>query len=159
MRTCDTPANDVDTDYATNTDIAVFTQDMDGTLNIFAQNEDGCGTGFHSAITWSASTGVDYYVRVEGSGGSDFVISASCNTAQTTSPANDTCDGAIAQVTGETFVGDLCGANAEEIYLPWEGTGTAYAVATFNSATTTRSTSHEPHQRVCWFRNVERKHV
>ena len=39
MSTCDTPANDVDTDYATNTDIAVFTQDMDGTLNIFAQNE------------------------------------------------------------------------------------------------------------------------
>ena len=135
MSTCDTPANDVDTDYATNTDIAVFTQDMDGTLNIFAQNEDGCGTGFHSAITWSASTGVDYYVRVEGSGGSDFVISASCNTAQTTSPANDNCDGAIAQVTGETFVGNLCGANAEEIYLPWEGTGTAYAVYfTFNSA-------------------------
>ena len=80
-------------------------------------------------------TGVDYYVRVEGSGGSDFVISASCNTAQTTSPANDMCDGAIAQVTGETFVGNLCGANAEEIYLPWEGTGTAYAVYfTFNSA-------------------------
>ena len=135
MTTCDTPANDLDTDYATNTDLAVFTMAMDGTLNIFAQNEDGCATGFQSTITWSAMTGVDYYVRVEGSGGNDFVISASCNTAQTTSPPNDNCDGAQAQVTGETFTGNLCGANAEEIYLPWEGTGTAYAVYfTFNSA-------------------------
>jgi hypothetical protein len=135
MTTCDTPANDVDTDYATNTDLAVFTMDIDGNLNIFAQNEDGCATGFHSTITWSAMTGVDYYVRVEGSGGNNFVIAASCNTAQTTSPANDNCDGAIAQVTGVTFTGNLCGANAEELYLPWEGTGTAYAVYfTFNSA-------------------------
>ena len=135
ISTCDTPANDADTDYATNTDLAVFTQDVDGSLNIFAQNEDGCGTGFHSSITWSAATGVDYYVRVEGAGGSDFVIAASCNTDQTTSPANDECAGAIAQVTGETFVGNLCGANAEEIYVPWEGTGTAYGVYfTFNSS-------------------------
>ena len=135
MSTCDTPANDVDTDYATDTDLQVFTMDMSGGLNIIAQNEDGCSTGFHSTITWSAMTGMDYYVRVEGSGGNNFVIAASCNPAQTTSPANDNCDGAIAQVTGETFVGNLCGANAEEIYLPWEGTGTAYAVYfTFNSA-------------------------
>jgi len=135
MSTCDTPANGTGTDYSTNTDLAVFTMDMDGNLNIFAQNESGCGTGFHSTITWSAYTGVDYYVRVEGTGGSEFVIAASCNPDQTTSPENDNCDGAIAQVTGETFTGNLCGANAEEIYLPWEGTGTAYAVYfTFNSA-------------------------
>lgn len=135
MSTCDTPANAGGTSYATNTDLQVFTMDVDGNLNIFAQNEDGCGTGQHSTITWSAFTGVDYYVRVEGSGGSNFVIAASCNPAQTTSPSNDNCDGAIAQVTGETFVGDLCGANAEAIYLPWEGTGTAYAVYfTFNSS-------------------------
>ena len=80
-------------------------------------------------------TGVDYYVRVEGSGGNNFVIAASCNTAQTTSPANDNCDGAISQVTGVTFTGNLCGANAEPISIPWENPGTAYGVYfTFNSA-------------------------
>ena len=135
LSTCDTPANDVDTDYATNTDIAIFTQDMDGMLSCIATNNDGCSTGFHSTITWSAMTGATYYARVEGTGGSDFVISASCNTDVTTSPANDDCSGAVAQVTGETFTGNLCGANAEEIFLGWEGTGTAYAVYfTFNSA-------------------------
>ena len=46
MSTCDTPANDVDTDYATNTDIAIFTQDMDGMLSCIATNNDGCSTGF-----------------------------------------------------------------------------------------------------------------
>ncbi len=135
MSTCDTPANTAGTSYATNTDLQVFTMDVDGNLNIFAQNEDGCATGLHSTITWSAFTGVDYYVRVEGSGGNNFVITASCNPDQTTSPSNDNCDGAIAQVTGETFTGNLCGANAEEISLPWENPGTAYAVYfTFNSA-------------------------
>jgi len=135
MSTCDTPLNDVGTDYATNTDIAVFTQGMDGMLTCIATNNDGCETGFHSTITWSAMTGMDYYVRVEGTGGSDFVIAASCNTEVTTSPANDNCDGAIAQVTGETFTGNLCGANAEELFVPWEAAGTAYGVYfTFNSA-------------------------
>lgn len=135
MSTCDTPANDVDTDYAQNTDLAVFVQDIDGSLTCIATNNDGCSTGFHSAITWSAATGSDYYVRVEGTGGNNFVISASCNTEVTTSPANDDCSGALAQVTGETFTGNLCGANAEEILVPWEGTGTAYGVYfTFNSA-------------------------
>ena len=113
----------------------MFTQGIDGSLTCIATNNDGCSTGFHSAITWSAMTGSDYYVRVEGTGGNNFVISASCNTEVTTSPANDECAGAIAQVTGETFTGNLCGANAEEIFVPWEGTGTAYGVYfTFNSA-------------------------
>ena len=135
--TCDTPANDFDagTDYATGTNLAIFTQDIDGALTCIATNGDGCGTGFHSSVTWSAMTGMDYYIRVEGTGGNDFVISASCDDSVTTSPSNDNCDGATAQVTGETFVGNLCGANAEEIALGWEGTGTAYAVYfTFNSA-------------------------
>ena len=134
MSTCDTPLNDVDTDYATGTDIAIFTQDLDGALTCIATNNDGCATGFHSTIAWSAMTGMDYYVRVEGAGGSNFVLSASCNTAVTTSPSNDDCAGAITQVSGETFTGNLCGANAEELNLVWEGTGTPYAVYfTFNS--------------------------
>ena len=41
MSTCDTPANTAGTSYATNTDLQVFTMDVDGNLNIFAQNEDG----------------------------------------------------------------------------------------------------------------------
>ena len=137
ISTCDTPANDFDagTDYATNTNLAIFTQDISGALSGIATNGDGCGTGLHSSVTWSAMTGMDYYIRVEGTGGNDFVISASCDDSVTTSPSNDNCDGATAQVTGETFVGSLCGANAEEIELGWEGTGTAYAVYfTFNSA-------------------------
>ena len=54
-------------------------------------NGDGCA-GFHSAIAWSAMTGMDYYIRVEGSGGGDFVISASCDPSVTTSPSNDECE-------------------------------------------------------------------
>ena len=72
--------------------------------------------GFHSSITWTAGTGEDYYARVEGTGGSEFVISASCNPmTKQTSPANDDCAGADFSVTGVTFTGNLCGANAEEI--------------------------------------------
>ena len=136
LSTGDTPQNEVGvTDYATNTDIAIFTQDLDGNLTCIATNNDGLPTGFHSSITWSAGIGQDYYARVEGTGGNEFVIAASCNPAQTTSPANDDCSGAIAQVTGETFTGNLCGANAEEIFVPWSSPQTAYGVYfTFNSA-------------------------
>ena len=135
VSTCDTPLNDADTDYATGTDIAIFTQDMDGALTCIATNGNGCETGFHSTIAWSAMTGMDYYVRVEGNGGSDFVISASCDASVTTSPSNDECENAVAQVTGETFVGNLCGANAEEIYTWNAGSETAYGVFfTFNSS-------------------------
>lgn len=137
VSTCDTPLNDfaAETDYATGTDIAIFTQDIDGALTCIATNGDGCATGFHSAIAWSAMTGMDYYIRVEGSGGSDFVISASCDPSVTTSPSNDECENAVAQVTGETFVGNLCGANAEEIFTWNAGTETAYGVFfTFNSS-------------------------
>jgi hypothetical protein len=89
VTTCDTPLNDAETDYTTSTDIAIFTQDMDGALTCIATNRDGCETGFQSTIAWSAMTGMDYYIRVEGTGGSDFVISASCDTSVTTSPSND----------------------------------------------------------------------
>ena len=135
VSTCDTPSNDGDTDYAAGTDIGIFTLDMAGDLTCIATNNDGCESGNHSTIAWSAMTGMDYYIRVEGFGGNDFVISAACDASITTSPSNDDCDGAIAQVTGETFVGNLCGANAEALDLPWEGNGTPYAVYfTFNSA-------------------------
>ena len=136
LNTGDTPANvGTETDYANNTDIAIFTLGMDGELNCIATNNDGFDVGFHSSITWSASTGEDYYARVEGTGGNEFVISASCNADQTTSPANDDCAGAIAQSTGVTFTGNLCGANAEEIFVPWSSPQTAYGVYfTFNSA-------------------------
>ena len=135
LSTGDTPDNvGADTDYANNTAISIFTQDMDGNLSCIATNNDAFDVGFHSAITWTASTGEDYYARVEGAGGNEFVISASCNPDQADSPANDDCSGAISQVTGEMFTGNLCGANAEEIFLGWEGTGTPYAVwFTFNS--------------------------
>ena len=129
------PSNDGDTDYAAGTDIGIFTLDMAGDLTCIATNNDGCESSNHSTIAWSAADGMDYYIRVEGFGGNDFVISAACDASITTSPSNDDCDGAIAQVTGETFVGNLCGANAEALDLPWEFNGTPYAVYfTFNSA-------------------------
>ena len=38
-------------------------------------------------------------------------------------------------MTGETFTGNLCGANAEKIFVPWSAPATAYGVYfTFNSA-------------------------
>ena len=135
LSTCDTPTNDGTTDYATSTDIAIFKQDLDGTLTCIATNNDGCDLGFHSTITWTASTGEDYYARVEGGGGSEFALSATCNPDQADSPANDDCSGAISQVTGETFTGNLCGANAEEVSIFTAGNATAYGVYfTFNSA-------------------------
>jgi hypothetical protein len=136
VSTGDTPQNEIGiTDYATNTDIAIFKQDLEGNLTCIATNNDAFDTGFHSAITWTASTGEDYYIRVEGTGGNEFVIAASCNPDQADSPANDECGGAIAQVTGETFLGNTCGANAEEIFVPWSSPETAYGVYfTFNSS-------------------------
>ena len=136
LSTCDTPINDGTTDYAGSTDIAIFTQDLDGNLTVIATNNDGCTAGgFHSTITWTAETAQDYYARVEGGGGSEFVISASCNPDQATSPANDDCTGAVEQATGVTFTGNLCGANAEGISIFTAGNATAYGVYfTFNSS-------------------------
>ena len=135
VSTCDTPGNDGETDYAGGTDIAIFTQDISGDLTCIATNGDGCETGSHSTIYWSAMTGVDYFVRVEGFGGNEFVVSASCDATLTTSPSNDACSGAIAMVDGETFTGNLCGANAEELFVFTAGSETAYGVFfTFNSA-------------------------
>lgn len=139
VSTCDTPANEEGTSYAAGTDIAIFRQDVSGEFTLIATNDNGCETGVHSTIYWSAMTGVDYFIRVEGFGGlafngSDFVLTASCN-AVSGSPSNDDCINATAQTTGETFTGTLCGANAEELFIWTAGTETAYGVYfTFNSS-------------------------
>ena len=135
LSTGDTPLNvGVDTDYATGTDIAIFTLD-DGALNCIATNNNAFTDNGHSSITWTAATGSDYYARVDGVGGNEFVISATCNPDQATSPVNDDCEGAIQQADGITFTGNLCGANAEEISIFTAQTATAYGVYfTFNSA-------------------------
>ena len=135
VSTCDTPANDLETDYAGTTNLSVFTQDAEGNLSCVATNGLGCETGFHSTIVWSAAITQNYYIRVEGSAGSDFALSTSCNTDQADSPSNDDCAGAIEMVTGETFTGNLCGANAEAISIFTAGNETSYGVYfTFNSS-------------------------
>ena len=136
MSTCDTPLNDpaADTDYAQGSDISIFTQDVDGVLTGVAGSNAGCATGFHSTIIWYASTGVDYFVRVEGTGGNDFVLSATCDPDAPTPPSNDNCDGAIVATSGQTYTSDLCGANSELVLVPTFGQGAAYGVwYTFNT--------------------------
>ena len=129
VSTCGTPSNvGEETDYVQITALNIYTQDLEGNLTPIASNNDGCETGSLSTVTWTASTGQDYYIRIEAYNGNEFVISASCNSDQSTSPSNDDCEGAVTSVYGETYTGSLCGANAEEIFLPWEDNGTAYGV-------------------------------
>ena len=126
--------------------MAIFTQDMDGALTCIATNGDGCATGFHSCHRLVCH---DWYGLLHPRGrhgGSDFVISASCDDSVTTSPSNDECEAPWLRSLVRRFVGNLCGANAEEIFTWNAGTETAYGVFfTFNSArTTTRSCSTPP---------------
>ncbi|MBQ81215.1 MAG: hypothetical protein CL825_01410, partial [Crocinitomicaceae bacterium] len=95
-------------------------------------------TGFLSTAAFTAVTGADYYIYVSKysafTAGNDFVMSVNCVDCGNV-PSNDDCDGAIAQVSGVTFTGSTCCANAESMQLGWAGFGTAYGVwFTFNSS-------------------------
>ncbi|MBM71446.1 MAG: hypothetical protein CL847_01505, partial [Crocinitomicaceae bacterium] len=136
--TCDTPSNEGDTDYTSDTKLHVYTMGADGSLNAIAGNDDGCATGLLSTVAFNAVTGSDYYIYVSEfsafSPGNDFVLSVECIDCGD-APSNDDCDGAVAQVTGVTFTGSTCCASAEEMNLAWAGFGTAYGVwFTFNSS-------------------------
>ena len=124
LSTCDSGTDLEDTQ---GTDLAIFTQDGDGNLTCIAANNNGCENGAHSTIAWIAEAGGNYYARVEGFGGSNFVLSTSCDT-ETAAPSNDDCAGAIAVVSGETFTGNLCGANSVEFAVNPAGSETAYGV-------------------------------
>ena len=128
VTTCGTPAASFDNDYAPVAALSIFTQDLDGNLSPIATNIFGCDDSSLSTISWTASTGQDYYVRVEAVNGTDFVVSATCNTDQSTSPSNDDCEGAISMTSGQTITQSLCGANAEELFIPGADQATPYAV-------------------------------
>lgn len=138
VSTCDTPTNDGTTDYTANTKLHVYTMGMDGSLVAISSNDDGCDTGSLSTVIFNVATGSDYYVLVSAyspsTTGNDFVLSVDCVDCGA-APSNDDCDGAIAQVTGQTFTGSTCCANAEDVSIWTAGTGTAYGVwFTFNSS-------------------------
>ena len=135
VNTCETPSNDGTTDYVSDTRLALFTLDAGGDLTILATNDDDCG--LMSSISWSATTGSDYYIRVERysdfSTGNEVVVTASC-TPGIVAPSNDECDDAIAQVSGQTYEESMCGANTSFDVFSVGGT-TLYGVwYTFNSA-------------------------
>ena len=138
VSTCDTPGNEADTDYVGDTKIHVYTMGADGSLMPMVSNDDGCETGFLSTAAFTTVTGADYYIYVSKysafTAGNDFVMSVNCVDCGNV-PSNDDCDGAIAQVSGVTFTGSTCCANAESMQLGWAGFGTAYGVwFTFNSS-------------------------
>ena len=118
------------------TRLALFTLDAGGDLTILATNDDDCG--LLSSISWTATTGSDYYIRVERysefSTGNEVVVTASC-TPGIVAPSNDECDDAIAQVSGQTYEESMCGANALSFDVFGIGGTTLYGVwYTFNSA-------------------------
>jgi len=135
VSTCDTPQNvfGEETDYVTDTDIAIFTQDMDGALTCIANNGEACVSGLHSSISFGAAVGMDYYIRVEGGAGSDFVVSATCD-ASVTPPSNDDCESAQAITLGETLTSSLCGANSEMQLIVADGSSMYGVYFTFNTA-------------------------
>lgn len=138
VSTCDTPANEGDTDYTGDTKIHVYTMGADGSLEGIADNDDGCETGYLSTAAFNATTGADYYIYVSEysawTSGNDFVLSVSCAACDNV-PSNDDCDGAIAQVNGVTFTGSTCCASAEAMDIPYAGLGSSYGVwFTFNSS-------------------------
>ena len=128
VSTCDTPDNvDQTTDWATDTDIAILTEDADGNLSIIATNGAGCEASAHSTIQFYAMAGSDYLIRVTGDGGNDFAISASCDPDAAAPPSNDDCANALVVPNGEAVVATLCGSQAEEISLGWSAPATSYA--------------------------------
>jgi hypothetical protein len=136
VNTCETPSNDGTTDYVSDTRLALFSLDAGGDLTILATNDDFCG--LKSSISWTATTGSDYYIRVERysefSSGNEVIVTANC-TPGIVAPSNDECDDAIAQVSGQTYEASMCGANALSFDLWTVGGTTLYGVwYTFNSA-------------------------
>ena len=77
-------------------------------------------------VYWSGR----YYIRIEAYNGNEFVISASCNPDQSTSPSrNDDCEGAVTSVYGAayteiTFVERM----PKRFSSTWEDNGAAYGV-------------------------------
>jgi len=137
VSTCDTPSNEADTDYSTDTKLHVYTQSVDGSLNAMSSNDDGCGIGFLSSATFNVNTGVDYFIYVSEystfTGGNDFVVTVTCAECDNV-PSNDDCNDATALVTGETYTGSTCCSSQEAVDVPWAGFSTAYGVwFTFNS--------------------------
>jgi hypothetical protein len=138
ISTCDTPLNEADTDYTTNTKLDVYTQAIDGSLVAIASNDNGCATGNLSSATLNVTTGLDYFIYVSEefafATGNDFVLTVTCAEC-TDVPSNDDCNDATALVTGETYTGSLCCASQEAMDIPWSGLSSAYGVwFTFNSS-------------------------
>jgi hypothetical protein len=119
--TCNTPTNadDGSTDYSVDTKLHVYSMGLDGSLVGVAAVDDGCDElGGLSLVAFNVTTGSDYYILVSGSNtdGNDFVLSVDCVDCGD-APINDNCDGAVAQVTGQTFTGSTCCANPDDVDL------------------------------------------
>ena len=80
--------------------LSIFTQDLDGNLSPIATNNDGCDDWISSTITLDCEHRSGLLCRVEVQvNGTEFVVSATCNTDQSTSPSNDDCEGATSMTS------------------------------------------------------------
>lgn len=112
------------------TKIHVFTGNCTTPVCV-TQNDDGCGEGFLSSISFTAQNGLAYYVLVSEFGtfgdGVDFDLTVSCVDCASTQ-INDACENALPLPTGVNFPGNLCCANPDDDMGAWAGFGTEYGI-------------------------------
>jgi hypothetical protein len=119
--TCNSGAGD--------TKIHVFTGSC-GNFTCVAGNDDGCGAGLLSSITFTTVNGFAYYVLVSefGAGvGIPFTLEMACVDCNG-APINDECDNALPLPAGVPFPGNLCCSNPDGDMQPWAGFGTQYGI-------------------------------
>ena len=121
LSTCNSPAGD--------TKIHVYAGDCTTPVCV-AANDDGCGAGFLSSVSFTSINGVAYNVLVSefGAGvGIDFNLEMTC-LACAGAPINDACAGALPIPSGVDFSGSLCCSNPDAEMAPWAGFGTQYGI-------------------------------
>ena len=101
--TCGTPTGG-------DTKITVYTGDCNNLVCV-AGNDDGCGVGFLSSISFNAETGNDYFIYVSEFGvgtGINFDLSITCEDCSAGFPTNDDCVDALPLLDGTAVTASTC---------------------------------------------------
>jgi Secretion system C-terminal sorting domain len=95
------------------TQVSVYSGTCAGGLSCVAFNDDFLGCGLRSKVTFSAVTGVTYFVRVGGFGtaSGNYSMTVTC----VTETGNDPCTGALPIACGATVTGSTASMNIDAI--------------------------------------------
>ena len=117
---------------AQDTKLHIFTGTCDN-LQCLTQNDDGCGAGFLSSVSFTAESGTDYWILVSrysafSSDAIPFTLTLTCADCPNGLAVNDNCVNALPLTSGQSISGSLCCSNADNEMSPWDGFTTQYGI-------------------------------